>query len=81
MTTFDEATAVTRRAEGLYDVLPDARFAIVAPGGSTPSPECECRDWLGLSSQAAINEAAAPAPSPSRARRRNASRLVSNPST
>ncbi len=36
MTTFDEATAVTRRAEGLYDALPDARFAIVAPGGSTP---------------------------------------------
>jgi acyl-coenzyme A thioesterase PaaI-like protein len=36
MTVFDEATAVTRRADGLYDALPDARFAIVAPGGSTP---------------------------------------------
>ena len=30
MTIFDEATAVIRRAEGLYDALPDARFAIVA---------------------------------------------------
>jgi Thioesterase-like superfamily len=36
MTTFDEATAVTRRADGLYDARPDARFAIVAPGGGTP---------------------------------------------
>jgi hypothetical protein len=34
MTIFDEATAVTRRADGRYDALPDARFAIVAPGGS-----------------------------------------------
>src|SRR5580704_11026727 len=37
MTIFDEATAVTRRGEGLYDAHPDARFAIVAPGGTTPS--------------------------------------------
>jgi Thioesterase-like superfamily len=36
MTIFDEATAVTRRADGLYDARPDARFAIVAPGGTTP---------------------------------------------
>ena len=36
MTIFDEATAVTRRAEGLYDTTPDARFAM-APGGTTPS--------------------------------------------
>jgi hypothetical protein len=36
MTIFDEATAVTRRAEGLYDTLPDARFAMVVPGGTTP---------------------------------------------
>jgi len=36
MTIVDEATAVTRRAEGLYDAHPDARFAIVAPGSSTP---------------------------------------------
>jgi acyl-coenzyme A thioesterase PaaI-like protein len=34
MTTFDEATAVTRRADGLYEARPDARFAM-APGGST----------------------------------------------
>jgi hypothetical protein len=36
MTIFDEATAVRRRSDGLYDAQPDARFAIVAPGGSTP---------------------------------------------
>jgi acyl-coenzyme A thioesterase PaaI-like protein len=37
MTVFDEATAVRRRGEGLYDALPDQRFALVAPGGTTPS--------------------------------------------
>jgi hypothetical protein len=36
MTIFDQATAVRRRSDGLYDAQPDARFAIVAPGGSTP---------------------------------------------
>jgi hypothetical protein len=36
MTILDEATAVTRRAEGRYDATLDARFAIVAPGGATP---------------------------------------------
>jgi acyl-coenzyme A thioesterase PaaI-like protein len=38
MTAFDEATAVSRRGEGLYDVRPDARFALVAPGGGTAPP-------------------------------------------
>jgi hypothetical protein len=37
MTIFDEATAVRRRADGLYDAHPDQRFALVAPGGMTPS--------------------------------------------
>ncbi len=36
MTIFDEATAVSRRGEGLYDAEPDARFALVAPGGNVP---------------------------------------------
>ena len=36
MTEFDEATAVSRRSEGLYDAAADPRFALVAPGGSTP---------------------------------------------
>ena len=36
MTVFDEATAVTRLAEGRYEAHPDQRFALVAPGGSTP---------------------------------------------
>ncbi len=31
MTVFDEATAVRRRGEGLYDAEPDVRFALVAP--------------------------------------------------
>jgi hypothetical protein len=36
MTIFDEATAVRRRADGVYDAHPDQRFALVAPGGTTP---------------------------------------------
>jgi hypothetical protein len=36
MTVFDEATAVSLRSEGLYDTAADPRFALVAPGGSTP---------------------------------------------
>jgi hypothetical protein len=34
MTVFDEATAVSRRGEGLYDAAADPRFALVAPGGA-----------------------------------------------
>jgi hypothetical protein len=36
VTIFDEATAVSRRADGVYDVQPDQRFAVVAPGGRAP---------------------------------------------
>ena len=36
MTVFDQATAVRPCGDGLYDVLPDQRFALVAPGGATP---------------------------------------------
>jgi acyl-coenzyme A thioesterase PaaI-like protein len=36
MTIFDEATAVRRRAAGLYDARPDHRFAIVTAGGKAP---------------------------------------------
>ena len=36
MTTFDEATAVTRLGRGRYLTHPDQRFALVAPGGVTP---------------------------------------------
>ena len=36
MTIFDEATAVRRRADGVYEAHPDRRFAIVAPGGTAP---------------------------------------------
>jgi acyl-coenzyme A thioesterase PaaI-like protein len=36
MTIFDQATAVRRIGDGRYEVLPDRRFALVAPGGATP---------------------------------------------
>ena len=34
---FDEATAVRPTGQGRYEVRPDERFAIVAPGNATPS--------------------------------------------
>ena len=37
MSVLDEATAVRRVGEGRYQVRPDGRFAIVAPGGAVPS--------------------------------------------
>ena len=61
MTTFDEATAVTRRAEGLYDVLPDARFAIVAPGGTTP-PAINGGALLATVMRAVLSESPLPHP-------------------
>jgi hypothetical protein len=36
VTVFDEATAVRRVADGRYEVHPDPRFALVAPGGTAP---------------------------------------------
>jgi hypothetical protein len=36
MTIFDESTAVTRREDGRYEAMLDARFAMVVPGGATP---------------------------------------------
>jgi acyl-coenzyme A thioesterase PaaI-like protein len=36
MTIFDEATAVRPSGPGRYEVRPDERFALVAPGGATP---------------------------------------------
>lgn len=37
MTVFDDATAVRRRADGIYETHPDQRFALVAPGGTAPA--------------------------------------------
>jgi acyl-coenzyme A thioesterase PaaI-like protein len=37
VSVLDEATAVQRVGEGRYQVRPDPRFAIVAPGGAVPS--------------------------------------------
>jgi acyl-coenzyme A thioesterase PaaI-like protein len=36
MSIFDEATAVRRSGPGRYQIRPDERFALVAPGGATP---------------------------------------------
>jgi acyl-Coa thioesterase superfamily protein/acyl-CoA thioesterase superfamily protein len=36
VTVFDEATAISRRGDGVYQAHPDQRFAIVAPGGTAP---------------------------------------------
>jgi acyl-coenzyme A thioesterase PaaI-like protein len=36
MTIFDEATAVRRVVDGRYEIQPDPRFALVAPGGTAP---------------------------------------------
>jgi len=36
MTIFDEATAVRRIADGVYQTHPDQRFALVAPAGAAP---------------------------------------------
>ncbi len=36
MTIFDEATAIRQAGAGHYEVRPDERFALVAPGGGTP---------------------------------------------
>ncbi len=36
MTVFDEATAIRRVGDGRYEVRPDVRFALVAPGGAAP---------------------------------------------
>lgn len=36
MTIFDEATAVRKSGAGRYEVRPDARFALVPPGGGSP---------------------------------------------
>ena len=37
MTIFDEATAVESLGDGRYLAHPDKRFALVAPGNSSPS--------------------------------------------
>ncbi len=36
VTIFDEATAVRKSGAGRYEVRPDARFALVPPGGGSP---------------------------------------------
>jgi hypothetical protein len=61
MTIFDEATAVSRRADGLYDAQPDVRFAIVAPGGSTP-PAINGGALLATVMRAVMSESPLPHP-------------------
>ncbi|HXW87304.1 MAG TPA: thioesterase family protein [Streptosporangiaceae bacterium] len=61
MTIFDQATAVTRRADGLYDALPDARFAIAPPGTSTP-PAVNGGALLATVMRAVLSESPLPHP-------------------
>jgi hypothetical protein len=61
MTIFDEATAVSRRAEGLYDTQLDSRFAMVVPGGSTP-PAINGGALLATVMRAVMSESPLPHP-------------------
>jgi len=61
MTVFDEATAISRRSEGLYDAKPDARFALVAPGGTAP-PAVNGGALMATVLRAVLGESAHPHP-------------------
>jgi hypothetical protein len=62
MTIFDEATAVTRRGDGLYDTLPDARFAMVPPGGGTAPSAINGGALLATVMRAVLAESPLPHP-------------------
>jgi len=61
MTIFDEATAVSRRADGRYDAHPDIRFALVMPGASTP-PAVNGGALLATVLRAVLSESPQPHP-------------------
>jgi Thioesterase-like superfamily len=61
MTIFDEATAVTRRCEGRYDAMLDARFALVVPGSATP-PAINGGALLATVMRAVLGESPLPHP-------------------
>src|ERR1700685_2109715 len=61
MTIFDAATAVSRRADGLYDATLDVRFALVVPGSATP-PAMNGGALLVTVLRAVVSEAPHPQP-------------------
>jgi acyl-coenzyme A thioesterase PaaI-like protein len=62
MTTFDDATAVARRAAGRYDAQADARFALVAPGSSAAPPAVNGGVLMATVLRAVLDEAPNPHP-------------------
>ena len=62
MTAFDEATAVSRRADGLYDARADARFALVAPGGGAAQPAVNGGILMATVLRAALDASQLPHP-------------------
>jgi acyl-coenzyme A thioesterase PaaI-like protein len=62
MTTFDDATAVTKRAEGRYDAHADPRFALVAPGSSAAPPAVNGGVLMATVLRAVLEEAPNPHP-------------------
>jgi hypothetical protein len=62
MTTFDEATAVTKREPGRYEAHADPRFALVAPGSSAAPPAVNGGVLMATVLRAVLDEAPNPHP-------------------
>jgi acyl-coenzyme A thioesterase PaaI-like protein len=62
MTTFDDATAVTKRGEGRYEAQADPRFALVAPGSSAAPPAVNGGLLMATVLRAVLDEAPNPHP-------------------
>ena len=62
MTTFDDATAVRKRAEGRYEAQADPRFALVAPGASAAPPAVNGGVLMATVLRAVLDEAPNPHP-------------------
>jgi hypothetical protein len=62
MTTFDDATAVSRRGDGRYDAHADPRFALVAPGSSAAPPAVNGGVLMATVLRAVLDDAPNPHP-------------------
>ncbi len=62
MTTFDDATAVTRLEDGRYEARADPRFALVAPGSSAAPPAVNGGVLMATVLRAVLDEAPNPHP-------------------
>jgi acyl-coenzyme A thioesterase PaaI-like protein len=62
MTTFDDATAVTKREDGRYEARADPRFALVAPGSSAAPPAVNGGVLMATVLRAVLDEAPNPHP-------------------